>query len=125
MWRLFLDDISTACDTAGIPSFPFPYPHPSSSSPPLTPWSLPPPTQLLYGISSTLVHREQFWPESIHLCGFWKLPDDWCVEQVDPNVRAYVNTHADRLVYTGFGSMETYINDIDWNGLLLTLNKGC
>ena len=121
MWRLFLDDLSAACDAAGIESFPIPYPS-SSVVPPL--WSLPRPTQLLYGVSPVLAHEEQFWPESVHVCGFWKLPEDWCIELADSKLQAFIDNHSDRLVYTGFGSMERYMVGINWNTLLDTLNKG-
>ena len=132
MWRLFLDDISTACDAAGISSFPLPYPAPSSFTPPThTPsmspsssWSLPRPTKLLYGISPAIVPREHFWPESVHLCGFWKLPCDWCGGMDDGRMVEFVESHCGRLAYTGFGSMEKYLNDVDWNKLLCTLNEG-
>ena len=120
MWRLFLDNISTACDAAGIESFPLPYPTSPSY------WSLPPPTQLLYGISPILVHSgDQSWPQSVHLTGFWKLPVDWCpVVGVDPVLQAFIDLHSDRLVFTGFGSMEKYISDINWNKFMQTLSKG-
>ena len=122
MWRLFLDDISTACDTAGVQSFPLPYPDTAGTSPL---WSLPRPTPLLYGVSPILAHREPFWPESVHVCGFWKLPKEWCAEIVDRELQTFIDRHGDsRLVYTGFGSMERYMDGINWNKLLHTFDKG-
>lgn len=52
MWRLFLDDYGSVCDHLGL-----------SSTTPLSDVSLPPPTTLLYGISSILSPRQPYWPK--------------------------------------------------------------
>ena len=127
MWRLFLDDISLACESAGIESFPIPYDSSSQSCSSATSlsWSLPPPTQLLYGISPSLIAREPFWPESIHLCGSWKLPEDWSIpEIVDSDLQSFIERFSDRLIYTGFGSMETFVKGVNWTEFLQKLDKG-
>lgn len=33
---------------------------------------LPPPTQLLYGISDAVHAAAGWWPSSVHMCGFWQ-----------------------------------------------------
>lgn len=123
MWRLFLDDISIACNSSGIPHFPIPYPTPPSLVM-TSQWSLPSPTPLLYGFSPSLIPREQYWPESVELCGFWKIPENWLSVKLDEEVQRFIDVHKGRLVYTGFGSMEKYMLDTDWKELMRTLNEG-
>ena len=33
---------------------------------------LPPPTQLLYGVSDAVHAAAGWWPSSVHMCGFWQ-----------------------------------------------------
>lgn len=121
MWRLFLNDLSAACDSIGI--CPFPIPYPTTASP--LQWSLPPPTPLIFGLSPSLVPREQYWPESVELCGFWKLPASWLpVKHLDDHVQSFIDSHRGRLVYTGFGSMERYMTDTDWTKLMGIFDEG-
>ena len=37
---------------------------------------LPPAVPLLYGVSPSLVPVPSFWPDSIHMCGFWQQKQD-------------------------------------------------
>ena len=113
MWRLFLNDLSEACEAAGLPSFPLLTSSLSELSPPL----------LLYGISPSIVQRQPYWPDSVHLCGFWQLPCGWDLP-VSKTLQELVKQVNGELVYIGFGSMEDYVEDCYWERLLTVLNEG-
>ena len=54
MWRMFLDDYGSVCESLGLPLLPFSL---SASGHP------PAPTPLLYGVSPSVISRQPWWPE--------------------------------------------------------------
>ena len=56
MWRMFLDDIGSVCESLGLPLLPFSLDHSGA---------LPPPIPLLYGISPSLISRQPWWPDRL------------------------------------------------------------
>ena len=116
MWRLFMDDLSKACHSVDLTCFSA-YSHSSPSFSEITP--------LLYGISSSVFSRQPYWPTSVHLCGFWRLPKEW--EPVpEPRLVTLVEetSQSASLIYAGFGSMESYAPDVHWNSVLDNIHQG-
>ena len=137
MWRLFLDDYGSVCESLGLPPLPLSL---NCSG------TLPPPTPLLYGISPSVISRQPYWPDryiaslvlalcftscsslarhipSVSLCGFWSLPPHF-YPTLDPGVTALLHSFSTSPLYVGFGSMESYLLDMDWTALFVTLEEG-
>ena len=64
MWRMFLDDYGSTCESLGLPTLPLSL---DSTG------ALPPPTPLLYGISPLVIPRQPYWPDR---CGLY--PSSQC-----------------------------------------------
>lgn len=111
-----MDDLSRACSSAGLNSFSaYPYSARCFSD-------IPP---LLYGISSSLCSREPYWPSSVHLCGFWRLPEQWELVP-EPSLVTLVeeSSQSATLIYTGYGSMESYAPNVNWTIVLGNIHQG-
>lgn len=117
MWRLFLTDLTSACSATGLPAFPVPVPLPPSHPP------LPPPTPLLYGVSEAVFPRQPFWPESVQLCGYWQLSEQWLPSLSDELVQL-VGQLSPPLLYIGFGSMESFLKTDSWLHAIAVIDEG-
>ena len=60
---------------------------------------------------------------SVSLCGFWSLPPHF-YPTPDPGVTALLHSFSTSPLYVGFGSMESYLLDMDWTALFVTLEEG-
>ena len=61
----------------------------------------------------------------MQLCGFWTLPPSLCPMNPDPSLVDLVEQlSSSPLLYVGFGSMETFMLDINWETLFNILDSG-
>ena len=60
---------------------------------------------------------------SVSLCGYWSLPPHF-YPAPDSSVMALLRSLPTPPLYIGFGSMETYLLDMDWSQLFATLEEG-
>ena len=60
---------------------------------------------------------------SVLLCGFWSLPSHF-YPPPDPDVTALFDSLPSPPLYVGYGSMETYMTNVDWTTFINTLEEG-
>ena len=60
---------------------------------------------------------------SVYLCGFWNLRPS-LHSTPDSSITALLQSLSDPLLYVGFGSMESYLPDVDWTNFFATLEEG-
>lgn len=60
---------------------------------------------------------------SVHLCGFWNLQPS-LYSTPDSSVTTLLSSVPDPLLYVGFGSMESFLPDVDWTSFFTILDKG-
>ena len=66
-----------------------------------------------------------FITDSVHLCGFWTLPTSLCPMDPDTSLAELVESLSDApLLYVGFGSMETFMLNVDWESVFNLLDSG-
>jgi hypothetical protein len=114
MWRMFIDDYGSVCEALGLPLLPFSLDQRGV---------LPTPTPLLYGLSPSVLPRQPWWPDSVVLCGFWTLPSRY-YPVPDSGVKALFHSLPTPPLYVGYGSMESYLTDVDWTAFITTLDRG-
>ena len=62
---------------------------------------------------------------SVQLCGFWTLPPSLLPTDPDPTLARLVDCLSDApLLYVGFGSMVTYMLDVNWEAVFTVLDSG-
>ena len=62
---------------------------------------------------------------SVQLCGFWTLPQSLRPVNPDPSLANLMKQLSNNpLLYIGFGSMETFMLDVNWEALLVILTSG-
>ena len=80
---------------------------------------------LLDGLPLFTLNRGINTIDSVRLCGFWTLPTSLYSTDPDPSLVDLVKGLPDvSLLYVGFGSMETFMLDVDWEAFFVLLDSG-